>query len=59
MRTPANDTQPWSIDVAEVSSGYLPKTGGARLWIELTGLVILAGGLALTYRRKTLLKENH
>ncbi|NMW47083.1 hypothetical protein HHJ69_03150 [Mobiluncus curtisii] len=59
VRTPANDTQPWSIDVAEVSSGYLPKTGGARLWIELTGLLILAGGLALTYRRKTLLKENH
>lgn len=59
VRTPANDTQPWSIDVAEVSSGYLPKTGGARLWVEITGLLVLAGGLALAYRRKTFLKENH
>lgn len=59
VKTPANDTQPWSIDVAEVSSGYLPKTGGMRLWIEITGLLMLAGGLALAYRRKTLLKENH
>lgn len=59
VQTPANDTQPWSIDVAEVSSGYLPKTGGARLWVEITGLLMLAGGLALAYRRKTLLKENH
>lgn len=59
VKTPANDTQPWSIDVAEVSSGYLPKTGGARLWIEIIGLMTLAGGLALAYRRKTLLKENH
>lgn len=59
VKTPANDAQPWSIDVAEVSSGYLPKTGGARLWVEITGLLMLAGGLALAYRRKTLLKENH
>ncbi|WP_296178989.1 DUF5979 domain-containing protein [uncultured Mobiluncus sp.] len=59
VKTPTNDTQPWSIDVAEVSSGYLPKTGGARLWVEITGLLMLAGGLALAYRRKTLLKENH
>lgn len=59
VQTPVNDAQPWSIDVAEVSSGYLPKTGGARLWVEITGLLMLAGGLALAYRRKTLLKENH
>lgn len=56
---PLTNEQPWSIDVAEVSSGYLPKTGGARLWVEITGLLMLAGGLALAYRRKTLLKENH
>lgn len=59
VNPPLTDTQPWSIDVAEVSSGYLPKTGGARLWIEIIGLMTLAGGLALAYRRKTLLKENH
>ena len=59
VNPPLTDTQPWSIDVADVSSGYLPKTGGARLWIEITGLLMLAGGLALAYRRKTLLKENH
>lgn len=59
VNPPLTDTQPWSIDVAEVSSGYLPKTGGARLWVEITGLLMLAGGLALAYRRKTLLKENH
>lgn len=59
VNPPLTDTQPWSIDVAEVSSGYLPKTGGARLWIEIIGLMTLAGGLALAHRRKTLFKENH
>ena len=57
LKKPATDKQPWAIDVAEVSSGYLPKTGGERAWIELCGLALLATGAALTLwlRRKRIL----
>ena len=57
LKKPATDKQPWAIDVAEVSSGHLPKTGGERAWIELGGLALLATGAALTLwlrRKRTL-----
>lgn len=42
----------WTIQLADVSVGNLPLTGGARPWVILAGLALLVAGAVRAFKQK-------